>query len=196
MSAANLCGLPRNSNIFRFLKYVSGYGIKFFAFYVFWIQEKGRIVRWVYFELRGYDTGSPAYNLFLGRSELIEPEQPHSVYFLNKFVQPTHLYMHSNMWDYPETARKENITSNEDWEHTVVVYEPFRTPHFAPKYIKEQYDSGKFNLTVPREEFKGTDEEYFQNKPGHIIENWHTEQLITKLLWLCDEFETPDAKLP
>ena len=48
------------------------------------------------------------YNLFNGRSELIGKEQPHSVYFMDKFIQPTNLYLHSNPLDYPETAKARN----------------------------------------------------------------------------------------
>ena len=135
LTALNLSGLPRNARSFKLLKAATGYMIKFFGLYVFWIQEKGRIVRWVYFELRKYDSASPSYNLFTGRSSIVEHTQPESVYYIDKFVQPTHLYLHSNMYDYPETAKKENITSHDQWEQTVVVYEPFRTPVFAPIYI-------------------------------------------------------------
>ena len=82
----NLWGLPRNSFTFKTIKALSGCAIKFFACYVIWIQEKGRIVRMIFYEISGTNDSIPPYNLFNGRSELIEPEQPHSVYFLNKFV--------------------------------------------------------------------------------------------------------------
>jgi hypothetical protein len=35
---------------------------------------------------------------------------------MDKFIQPTHLYMHSNPKDYPEVAKRKNITSNKDWD--------------------------------------------------------------------------------
>lgn len=196
LTQLSLSGMPRNSFKFRFVKGALGMALKIFSFYVIWVQEKGRLVRWVYFEQRKYDSASPTYNLFSGRSALIPAEQPHSIYYLDKFVQPTHLYSHSSIYDYPLTAKKENITSNKDWEHTVVVYEPFRTPMFAPKYIQQKFKDGLFNLTVPRSEFQGTDEEYHKHLPGHTIEKWHTEQFIQRLLYLTDEFFTPGAALP
>jgi hypothetical protein len=55
---------------------------------------------------------------------------------MDKFMQPMHLYLHSNPLDYPETAAKrkaENATAYaEGWDQTVVVYEPFRAPGFVP----------------------------------------------------------------
>ena len=46
---------------------------------------------------------------------------------MDKFMQPMHLYLHSNPLDYPETAKKrkaENATAYaEGWDQTVVVYE-------------------------------------------------------------------------
>ena len=86
------------------MRTLTGYAVKFFALYVVFVQEKGRIVRWIYFELRKYDSGIYSYSLFNQRSPLIGIEQPESVYFMDKFIQPTHLYLHSNMHDYPETA--------------------------------------------------------------------------------------------
>jgi hypothetical protein len=85
--------------------------------------------------------------LFMARSKLIGDEQPHSVYFIDKFIQPTHLYLHSNPLDYPETAKKDNSTG---WDQTVVTYEAFRMPKFSPKFIREAYHSGKFKKSIER----------------------------------------------
>lgn len=38
--------------------------------------------------------------MFSGRSDVYGQEQPESVYFMDKFMQPTHLYLHSNPLDY------------------------------------------------------------------------------------------------
>lgn len=55
---------------------------------------------------------------------------------MDKFLQPTHLFVHSNMHDYPTTAKRENITDPKDWKQTVVTYEPFRIPVFIPHYLQ------------------------------------------------------------
>ena len=55
--------------------------------------------------------------------------------FIDKYINPTHLYMHSNMDDYPATRDRENITSNENWDQTVVIYEALRTPKFAQRFV-------------------------------------------------------------
>jgi hypothetical protein len=123
-----------DSKVLRFAKAGTGWLIKGFAFYVLATQERGRVVRWIFFETRKFDTGALSYNLFLERHSGIE-EQPHSVYFLDKFIQPTHLYLHSNRHDYPKTAAKENITSSKHWKQTVVTYEALRQPRFAPGFL-------------------------------------------------------------
>ena len=105
----------RNSNYisprgfsFRSLRWLTGWGIKFFALFVVVKQEKGRIIRWVLNNRYKMDSGLETYNMFAGRSELIGDEQPHSVFFMDKFMQPTHLYLHSNPSDYPKTALERN----------------------------------------------------------------------------------------
>ena len=160
LTVLQMNGFTKRSNTYKLLRILTGYAIKLFALQVVFLQEKGRVVRWLYYELRKYDSGIYPYNLFFGRSPLLGNEQPESVYFMDKFLQPTHLYLHSNMYDYPETARKEGITSNKDWKQTVVTYEAFRMPGFAPKFIQQSYKNGDFDLAIPREEFKGTDAEY------------------------------------
>ena len=42
--------------------------------------------------------------MFSGRSDKYGKEQPESVYFLDKFMQPTHMYVHSNPLDYGKSA--------------------------------------------------------------------------------------------
>ena len=121
------------------------------------------------------DSGLEVYNLFEGRSEVIGDEQPHSVYFMDKFMQPTHLYLHSNPADYPETAKARNQTSSEEWDQTVVVYEAFRAPVFIPDFLRESYNQGKFDISVNRSEFNGTDEEYWLQLPGQFMDKWVSE---------------------
>ena len=65
-------GFDINSKVLQFSKAFTGYGIKFFTLYVLWIQEKGRIVRWIYFEQRKYDSGSASYNIFMERHPMID----------------------------------------------------------------------------------------------------------------------------
>jgi hypothetical protein len=60
--------------------------------------------------------------MFASRSEKYGLEQPESVYFMDKFMQPTHLYLHSNKLDYANASEKK----------TVVLYEAFRAPMFIP----------------------------------------------------------------
>lgn len=99
-------------------------------------HEYGRIVRGIYYnEQKKYDSSMPMYSLFMERGNLIK-EQPESIYFMDKFLQPTHLFVHSNMHDYPTTAKKENITDPKDWKQTVVTYEPFRIPVFIPHFLQ------------------------------------------------------------
>lgn len=136
-----------------------GWMIKFFAMYVAVKQERGRLIRWVYNNHYKQDSGLEQYNMFTQRSELIK-EQPESVYFMDKFIQPTHLFLHSNPLDYPETAMKKGINSNKNWEQTVVTYEAFRAPKFIPSFLRKKYEQGLFDLYMDRKEFKGTDEEY------------------------------------
>lgn len=113
-----------------------GWMIKFFAMYVAVKQERGRLIRWVYNNHYKQDSGLDSYNMFTGRSEIIK-EQPESVYFMDKFIQPTHLFLHSNPLDFPETAKAKGITSNKDWEQTVVTYEAFRAPKFVPSFLRK-----------------------------------------------------------
>ena len=65
---------------------------------------------------------------------------------MDKFIQPTHLFLHSNPLDYPETAKQKGIKTNKDWEQTVVTYEAFRAPKFVPSHLRQKYESGKFDL--------------------------------------------------
>jgi len=119
------------------------------------------MIRWIMNNRYKQDSGQEVYNLFNGRSELIGNEQPNSVYFMDKFMQPTHLYLHSNPLDYPESAAARNQHTNKDWDQTVVVYEAFRAPVFIPDYLKEKHENGLFDVAIPRENFNGTDEEYY-----------------------------------
>ena len=89
--------------------------IKFFAMYVAVKQERGRLIRWIYNNHYKQDSGQDSYNMFSGRSEVIN-DQPESVYFMDKFIQPTHLFLHSNPLDYPETAKAKGIKSSKEWE--------------------------------------------------------------------------------
>jgi hypothetical protein len=63
-------------------------------------QERGRVIRWTLNNHYKQDSGLEAYNMFSGRSEIYGKEQPESVYFMDKFMQPTHLYLHSSPLDY------------------------------------------------------------------------------------------------
>ena len=92
-------------------------------------------MRDIYLGYYKYDSGLEFYNLFNSRSKLIGEEQPHSIFYMDKFSQPTHLYMHSNMNDYPVTRDRENITKSSDWDQTVVLYEALRTPKFAQRFV-------------------------------------------------------------
>lgn len=85
---------------------------------------------------------------------------------MDKFMQPTHLYLHSNPMDYPKTAAKRNQFSSSEWDQTIVTYEAFRAPMFIPGDLKKAHAQGKFDLFVDRKKFKGTDEEYQQQLPG------------------------------
>mmetsp|Transcript_38951 Transcript_38951/g.59218 ORF Transcript_38951/g.59218 Transcript_38951/m.59218 type:complete len:232 (-) Transcript_38951:454-1149(-) len=148
------------------VKWGISWGIKSFALFVVIKQEQGRLVRWIFNNHYKYDSGLDAYNMFSGRSEKVSEEQPESVYFLDKFIQPTHLFMHSNPKDYPKTAEKKGITSNKDWDQTVVVYEAFRAPKFVPQHLREKFEQGEFNAYHERSKFNGTDEEYEAHLPG------------------------------
>jgi hypothetical protein len=161
----DLKGFTRSSKCNRTISWVSGWAIKSFALFVLIKQERGRMIRWMLNNKYKQDSGQEAYNLFSGRSDLIGPEQPESVYFMDKFMQPTHLYLHSNPLDYPETAKRRN-QSHADWDQTVVVYEAFRAPVFIPDYLKEKHQNGLFDIAIPRDQFNGTDEEYETLLPG------------------------------
>lgn len=63
---------------------------------------------------------------------------------MDKFIQPTHLYMHSNPKDYPKTAARKNLTNSKNWDQTVVTYEAFRAPVFVPDFMQKKYNEGKF----------------------------------------------------
>jgi len=170
--------------------------IKFFALFVVVKQERGRIIRWMMNNRYKQDSGLEVYNLFGGRSELIGEEQPHSVYFMDKFMQPTHLYLHSNPADYPKTAQARNQTSSADWDQTVVIYEAFRAPVFIPAHLRDRYEDGRFEVLPTRADFNGTEEEYEQQLPGQFMDKWVSELATTQLVRLMDEMNTPDAKLP
>lgn len=71
------------------------------------------------------------YNLFNGRSKLIPPEDPESIYFMDKFMQANHLYMHRE-------GGYENIP--------VVMYQAFRSPVFVPMRVKSEIESGLFKI--------------------------------------------------
>ena len=58
------------------------------------------------------------------------------------------------------------------------------------------YEDGKFEYKVPRDQFNGTDDEYYQASPGQFMDNWMTEFGTKTLVRLTDEFNTPDAPLP
>ena len=49
---------------------------------------------------------------------------------------------------------------------------------------------------VPREQFNGTDDEYYQASPGQFMDNWMTEFSTKTLVRLTDEFNTPESPLP
>ena len=115
---------------------------------------------------------------------------------MDKFMQPTHLYLHSNPSDYPKTAQKRNQKSNKEWDQTVVVYEAFRAPKFIPAHLRDKYNEGKFKLALPRDRFNGTDEEYEKQLPGQFMDKWVSELQTTQQVRLIDEFLTPDAKIP
>jgi len=97
---------PRSSLLYRSMAWTSGWLVKGFAIYVMFVQEQGRIVRLITNNHYKNDSSLETYNMFLGRSELVGDEQPESVYFLDKFMQPTHLYLHSHPRDYPKTAAR------------------------------------------------------------------------------------------
>lgn len=172
-----------------------GWMIKFFAMYVAVKQERGRLIRWIYNNHYKQDSGQDSYNMFTGRSEVIN-DQPESVYFMDKFIQPTHLFLHSNPLDYPETAKAKGIKSSKEWEQTVVTYEAFRAPKFALSHLRKLYEEGKFDISVNRTDFKGTDEEYEEQLPGQFMDKWVSELQTTNLVRFIDEFNTPNAKLP
>jgi hypothetical protein len=99
---------PHKSSFYKNIKWMTGWAVKFFAMFVLIKQERGRLIRWIQNNRYKQDSGLEQYNVFSGRSEMIGVEQPESVYFMDKFMQPTHLYLHSNPMDYPETAKKRN----------------------------------------------------------------------------------------
>jgi len=129
--------------------------------------------------------------LFSGRSELLGPDQPHSVYFMDKFMQPTHLYLHSNQLDYPHQP-----TGPQGWEQTVVTYEAFRVPKFAPQFIQKKYNEGQFQYALARKDFNGTEEEYELALPGQFMDKWVSESSTKNLVRLIDEINTPGSALP
>jgi hypothetical protein len=109
-------GVNRKGRGYYWSWYVSGWMTKYFALYVVYKAERSRILRFVFNQYYKYDSSLDSYNVFMGRSELIGPEQPESVFFMDKFIQPTHLYFHSHPLDYPETAKRRNQTSNKNWD--------------------------------------------------------------------------------
>jgi hypothetical protein len=111
-------------------------------------------------------------------------------------MQPTHLYLHSNPMDYPETAKRKNQFSNSEWDQTVVITEAFRAPMFIPGDLKKHYNAGKFNLFVDREKYNGTDEEYEQQLPGQFMDKWVTELQTVQIVRFIDELNTPENKIP
>ena len=58
------------------------------------------------------------------------------------------------------------------------------------------YEDDKFSYVIPREDFNGTDDEYFALMPGHFMDNWMNEYSTKTLVRLSDEFNTPDSALP
>jgi len=77
-----------------------------------------------------------------------------------------------------------------------VVYEAFRAPKFIPHHLRKKYEEGQFEIAMPREKFEGSDEEYRQLLPGHLMDNWVTELQTSQMLRFIDELNTPGAKLP
>lgn len=78
--------------------------IKFLGLFIVVKQERGRVIRGTLNNHYKQDSGQETYNMFSGRSELYGTEQPESVYFLDKFMQPTHMYLHSNSRDYGQAG--------------------------------------------------------------------------------------------
>ena len=115
---------------------------------------------------------------------------------MDKFIQPTHLYLHSNPLDYPETAKARNQHTSAEWDQTVVVYEAFRAPVFIPDYLKEKHENGLFDVAIPRDKFNGTDEEYYAQLPGQIMDKWSIELQTGQVVRFIDELNTPGAKIP
>ena len=93
-------GLSKQSHIYGLIRVLSGWMIKTFGLFVVVQQERGRVIRWTLNNHYKQDSGQEAYNMFAARSEKYGLEQPESVYFMDKFMQPTHLYLHSNPLDY------------------------------------------------------------------------------------------------
>jgi len=182
--------------VYSYFRWATGLAIKSLAIYIVIKQEQGRIIRFILNNNYKMDSGLDVYNMFSGRSMKVGGEQPESVYFMDKFLQPTHLYMHSNPMDYPKTAQKKGQLSNSEWDQTVVVYEAFRAPKFVPDFVKEQYRQGRFDLYHDREDFNGTEKEYEEQLPGQIMEKWVSELQTTNVVRMIDELNTPGVKLP
>jgi hypothetical protein len=115
LEGLKISGWATSSNVYKRSRKFMGWMIKFFAMYVAVKQERGRLIRWIYNNHYKQDSGQDSYNMFTGRSEVIN-DQPESVYFMDKFIQPTHLFLHSNPLDYPETAKAKGIKSSKEWE--------------------------------------------------------------------------------
>lgn len=124
---------PATSYVYGSIRFLTGWAIKLFGLFVVVQQERGRVIRWTLNNHYKQDSGLEAYNMFNGRSEIYGTEQPESVYFMDKFMQPTHLYLHSSPLDYGGQI-------GDKWDQTVVVYEAFRAPMFIPAHIREAYE--------------------------------------------------------
>lgn len=173
------------------VKMATGYGIKLWVLYILYKQEKNRYYKFILLQYQKYDSGIESYNMFHGRSELI-PEQPESVFYIDKFMQPNHLYLHSD---------------NKD--KTVTLYEAFRGPRFVPRRLKRDLAKGLYKTHyTPAEYFKDQKLEtihdlsqeqlieYFQYIPGHIGEKWVTESQVQSQVRFIDELQTPSSMLP
>jgi len=116
--------------IYAIIKKITGIIIKIWVIKVIFSQETNRMKKILFYQYQKYDSAVEAYNLFHGRSELI-PEHAHSIMFIDKFMQPNHLYMHRYPGDGPQT---------------VVLYTAFRGPSFVPDIIKRQIEKGNLKI--------------------------------------------------
>ena len=69
---------------------------------------------------------------------------------MDKFMQPTHLYLHSNALDYGGKL-------GDSHQQTTVVYEAFRAPMFIPAHIREVYEQGKFDYAPANTDYNATE---------------------------------------